>query len=157
MTEIKNSPIIRVTKEFSFEMAHALEGYDGLCKNIHGHSYKLFVTVIGQASPATCNSAKEGMVIDFKDLKQIVGSHIVDKYDHALVLKRIPKNEALKENLSNHHIELTDYQPTCENMIADFASILRKNLPSAVQLHHIKLHETATSFAEWYATDNITE
>ena len=58
---------IRITKSFSFETGHALYGYDGLCKNVHGHSYKLDVTVIG--SPISdSNNVKYGMVIDFKDL-----------------------------------------------------------------------------------------
>jgi 6-pyruvoyltetrahydropterin/6-carboxytetrahydropterin synthase len=62
---------IRVTKFYDFEMAHALWNYDGLCKNIHGHTYKLYVTVMG----VPCNDSddqKNGMVIDFGDLKRIV-------------------------------------------------------------------------------------
>ena len=62
---------IRVTKFYDFEMAHALWNYDGLCKNIHGHSYKLFVTVIGEPINNE-NDNKNGMVIDFSDLKKIV-------------------------------------------------------------------------------------
>ena len=63
--------IIRITKKFDFETGHALYGYDGKCKNIHGHSYKLFVTV--QGTPITDTShVKYGMVIDFTDLKKIV-------------------------------------------------------------------------------------
>ncbi len=61
---------IRITKQFSFETGHALYGYDGKCKNVHGHSYRLDVTVIG--SPITDSSnVKYGMVIDFSDLKII--------------------------------------------------------------------------------------
>ena len=76
---------IRVTKSFGFETGHALYGHDGLCKNIHGHSYKLYVTVIGKPINDV-NQAKNGMVIDFKDLKTIVKSEIVDVFDHAMVL-----------------------------------------------------------------------
>ena len=62
---------IRITKEFSFETGHALYGYDGKCRNVHGHSYHLSVTVIG--NPITDSShVKLGMVIDFGDLKKIV-------------------------------------------------------------------------------------
>ncbi|MEI7897813.1 MAG: 6-carboxytetrahydropterin synthase, partial [bacterium] len=76
---------IRVTKEFRFEAAHALMGYDGPCKNIHGHSYELSVTVIG--TPVTDrSSAKLGMVMDFGDLKKIIKKQIVDPFDHALLL-----------------------------------------------------------------------
>ena len=62
---------IRITKKFDFEAGHALFGYDGKCKNIHGHSYKLFVTVIGE--PINDSShIKNGMVIEFGDLKTIL-------------------------------------------------------------------------------------
>ncbi len=145
--------IIRVTKEFSFEMAHALRNYDGLCRNIHGHSYRLFVTVKGEPI-VDANNSKCGMVIDFGELKKIVKEEVVDPFDHAVVL-----NQA-QEGLSelgvpvlferNHYVP---YQPTCENMIADFATRIKKRLPKEVELFSLKLHETATSFAEWYASD----
>jgi 6-pyruvoyltetrahydropterin/6-carboxytetrahydropterin synthase len=68
---------IRLTKEFDFEMAHSLLNYDGLCKHIHGHSYKLAVTVI--ATPNYDKSSpKRGMVMDFGDLKKIVKQKIID-------------------------------------------------------------------------------
>ena len=73
---------IRITKQFSFETGHALYGYDGKCRNVHGHSYKLSVTVIGTPI-SDSNNVKFGMVIDFGDLKRIVKSEIVDVFDHA--------------------------------------------------------------------------
>jgi 6-pyruvoyltetrahydropterin/6-carboxytetrahydropterin synthase len=143
---------VRITKEFSFEMAHQLEGYDGQCSNIHGHSYRLFVTVIG--TPASDSSSpKYGMVMDFTDLKRIVGEHIVSKLEHALMLRQGCKiAEALKNIYTK--IVCVAYQPTCENMVIHMAQILSKQLPQSVQLHSVKLHETQTSFAEWYADDN---
>ena len=66
---------IRVTKEFRFEAAHALKGYDGPCKNVHGHSYELSVTVIG-IPIADRQSTKLGMVMDFGDLKKIIKKQI---------------------------------------------------------------------------------
>lgn len=146
---------VRVTKEFSFEMAHALENYDGSCRHIHGHSYKLFVTVVG--SPSTdINDPKLGMVIDFGQLKNIVNSQIVDRYDHALVLRKTTENSTLYKEIRTHFekVELVDYQPTCENMIALFSEMISKQLPNNVELFSLKLHETQTSYAEWYAQDN---
>ncbi len=64
--------IIRVTKEFPFEMAHALWNYDGPCRNVHGHSYRLFVTLSGKPPIDVEGNPKNGMVIDFSDLKSIV-------------------------------------------------------------------------------------
>ena len=77
--------VIRITKEFQFEMAHALLGYDGPCKNIHGHSYKLDVTVKGNVKAGTEDS-DEGMVVDFGIIKKLVKELIVDEFDHSLVL-----------------------------------------------------------------------
>lgn len=132
-------------------MAHALKDYDGACVHIHGHSYKLFVTVIGTPIQDK-NNPKLGMVIDFKVLKQIVGREIIDKFDHALVFN----GEDIRVSF-DHKLEKVvefPFQPTCENMIAFFAERIARFLPSEVTLHHLKLHETATSFAEWYAEDN---
>lgn len=144
---------IRLTKEFKFEMAHALKGYDGLCRNIHGHSYELLVTITG--IPITdSTSAKLGMVMDFGDLKNIVRSCIVDEFDHALVLNKDSAQDFDCDVEMFGRTILVDYQPTSENMIIDFASRLKSQLPSNVKLHHLLLRETVTSFAEWYAEDN---
>lgn len=144
--------IIRVTKEFDFEMAHLLTEYDGLCRNIHGHSYKLAVTLRGPicTDPA---SPKLGMVMDFSVLKRIVKEEIVDRLDHALMVKSgTAQCEALRGMAER--IIVVDYQPTCENMVCDFAERIRQRLPQGVELMRIRLHETATSFAEWEASDN---
>lgn len=146
--------VIRVTKEFSFEMAHALRNYDGPCKNVHGHSYKLFVTLCGTPVNDRENP-KNGMVIDFSDLKKIVRKEIIDVFDHGLAISGDYDSEKLEsfKRLFGNTI-ITKYQPTCENMVADFALRISKRLPAGVSLHSLKLYETATSFAEWYASDN---
>lgn len=146
---------IRITKQFNFETGHALYGYDGKCKNVHGHSYKLFVTVIGQPI-ADMNNVKFGMVIDFGDLKKIVKEEIVDLFDHATVFnKNTPHAElAMELQKRGHHVILVDYQPTSEMMVIDFAQKIKDRLPKQVQLHSIKLQETETSSAEWYASEN---
>ena len=146
---------IRITKQFSFETGHALYGYDGKCKNVHGHSYRLDVTVIGK--PISDNSnVKFGMVIDFGDLKKIIKEEIVDVFDHATVFnKNTPHVELAKELKDrDHNVLLVDYQPTSEMMVIDFASKIKKRLPNNIQLFSLKLQETATSFAEWFASDN---
>ncbi|HLA54538.1 MAG TPA: 6-carboxytetrahydropterin synthase [Flavobacterium sp.] len=146
---------IRITKQFSFETGHALYGYDGKCRNVHGHSYKLSVTVIGTPI-ADSDNVKFGMVIDFSDLKKIVKEEIVDVFDHATVFnKNTPHIELANELKSRgHHVILVDYQPTSENMVVDFAEKIKSRIPDSIQLHSLKLQETETSFAEWYASDN---
>ena len=146
---------IRLTKEFTFESAHALDGYDGLCREIHGHSYRLFVTIKGEPICEEGNP-KMGMVMDFGDLKRIVNGEIVERLDHSFVLRDSEQNVELKALLGAkfNKVVLVDYQPTCENMLADFASRLQRALPVGVELHSLRLHETATSYAEWYSEDN---
>lgn len=146
---------IRITKQFSFETGHALHGYDGKCKNVHGHSYKLYVTVIGTPIDDSSN-VKYGMVIDFGDLKKIVNEEIVDLFDHATVFNQnTPHLELAKElQTRGHHVILVDYQPTSEMMIIDFAKRINNRLPDNIKLHSLKLKETDTSYAEWYASDN---
>ncbi len=148
--------VIRLTKEFSFEAAHALDGYDGPCREIHGHSYRLFVTVKG-APLADAGHPKQGMVMDFGLLKRIVGEEIIARFDHALVLQRTAATDDLRAALAQRFDNLVevDYRPTCENMLADFAARIRSRLPQGISLHALRLHETATSFAEWYAEDNF--
>ena len=147
---------IRITKQFTFETGHALYGYDGKCKNVHGHSYKLSVTVIGTPITDTTN-VKYGMVIDFGDLKKIVKEEIVDLFDHATVFnKNTPHIELANELMTRgHHVILVDYQPTSENMVIDFAAKIGGRLPNGIKLHSLRLQETESSFAEWFAVNNL--
>lgn len=145
--------MIRITKEFKFEMAHALLGYDGPCRNVHGHSYALSVTVRGMPNLEN-NHVKLGMVMDFGDLKQIVKSKIIDVFDHALVLNsNMPESITSQLSLSFEKVLLLDYQPTSELMVIDFANRIGKYLPPNIELVSVLLRETATSYAEWVGTD----
>jgi 6-pyruvoyl tetrahydropterin synthase/QueD family protein len=145
---------IRVTKEFSFEAAHALKGYDGPCKNVHGHSYILSVTVIGVPNDDR-ESAKFGMVMDFSDLKRIIKEHIVAPLDHAFLLNSdVPYQDLEKLGDPFTNIMTVPYQPTSENFLLDFAKRITELLPAGVKLHSMRLRETANSYAEWYAEDN---
>ncbi|MCX6300887.1 MAG: 6-carboxytetrahydropterin synthase [Bacteroidia bacterium] len=146
--------VIRVTREFSFEMAHALKNYDGPCRNVHGHSYRLFVTLTG--TPVNeAENPKNGMIIDFTELKDIVLKKIINLFDHSVVVSNDygqEKMEMMKKTFGNTVI--VDYQPTCENLIADFAERLKNQMPKGAKLHSLRLFETAKSCAEWFASDN---
>ncbi len=145
---------IRVTKSFTFEMAHALWNYDGPCRNIHGHSYQLYVTIIGETS-SDQNSPKLGMVMDFSDLKAIVKKEVVDRFDHSVVISsRASQPEIKRVEQMFDKFYIVDYQPTCENLVLDMAMRIRKALPPKVSLHSLKLIETASSWAEWFASDS---
>lgn len=141
--------IIKITKQFSFEMAHALRNYDGLCRNIHGHSYKMDITLAGQPLHDE-NSPKNGMVMDFGDLKRLVNEEIISLLDHALVLNN--KTDAqlidvLKQNFEK--IVVVEFQPTTENLLNFIAEKIRAKLPERVILTCVRLRETDTSYAEW--------
>lgn len=147
--------MIRITKIFTFETAHVLYNYDGKCKNMHGHSYKLFVTVKGE--PVNdMDDHKNGMVVDFGDIKTIVKSEVVDLWDHAVLVNGNSPHKTLGEDLQNagHRVIFCDYQPTCENMLYDIASKIRSKLPDGITLAYLKLHETENSYGEWLAEEN---
>lgn len=150
---------LRLTKQFTFEMAHALPLYEGKCHNIHGHSYKLFVTVEGDAldnlsAESDVGEIKlpdSGMVMDFSQIKRIVEQCIVARFDHALVL---PVADAEKsapcDSLGGYPAKLirVGFQPTAENLLLYFASLLKGELPEHTRLYSLKLYETETSCAE---------
>ena len=152
---MKKLPFIRITKEFKFEMAHALKGYDGPCQNIHGHSYEMKVTVSGNPI-INENNPKLGMVMDFGDLKKIVRTTVVDIFDHALVLNNAyPESISAELKSTFNKVIFLDYQPTSELMVADFAERIKAKLPVGIQLKYVLLRETVTSYAEWFAEENL--
>lgn len=141
---------IRITKEFTFDMAHALAYYDGKCSHIHGHTYFLSVTVSGK--PVAEPGGKTGMVMDFADLKEIVQKEILNVFDHSVVLW---EEDTRFEFLSNvPRVHLAPYQPTCENLLIDFVTRLRRNFKDELTLCCVVLRETPTSYASWHLKDN---
>jgi 6-pyruvoyltetrahydropterin/6-carboxytetrahydropterin synthase len=145
---------IRVTKQFGFEMSHALLNYDGLCRNIHGHSYKLQITVTGEPISLP-GDPKDGMVIDFSQLKQLIREHIVNELDHSLMInEKAPtdKLSQLGQMYERHHV--VPFQPTTENMVVYIAEKVKPLLPEHIELFSVRLFETSSSFAEWFAQDN---
>ena len=145
---------IRVTKRFHFEMAHTLHNYDGICRNIHGHSYDLEVTLSGDTFPRA-GHPRDGMVMDFHELKELVKSQVVDRFDHALMVSTyLPEEQLRALAFATERILVVDFQPTTENLVAYIAGILKPLMPEGISLFSVRLAETITSFAEWYAADN---
>lgn len=148
--------LLRLTKEFTFEMAHALPAYEGKCHNIHGHSYKLFVTVEGMPLRQQ-GASTDGMVLDFGRLKQLVNEAVVEPFDHALLLPRLNGQKEQTQTMLPQESDLggyaakllyIDFQPTTENLLLYFADLLADKMPQGARLHSLKLYETATSCAE---------
>ena len=146
---------VRVTKAFDWEMAHALDHHDGKCHNIHGHTYSLEITFIGEIADEP-GTPKDGMVVDFADIKRIVKTGIVDVFDHALVLRDDSRFLKVLDKEMNPRLMLKPYQPTCENLLVDMVGIIREKLAelNGAELYSAMLRETKTSYATWYAEDN---
>ncbi len=142
---------IRLTKQFDFEAAHALEGYEGKCRDLHGHSYHLDVTVLGKVDYDSGELAGS-MVMDFADLKKIVKDNIIDKFDHQLILHKDSRFVSIKDK--NPRMMVVNYVPTCENMLIDIVHRLKKNMPKNTELITVFLRETPRSYAEWHKDDN---
>jgi 6-pyruvoyltetrahydropterin/6-carboxytetrahydropterin synthase len=145
---------IRVTRRFTFDMAHALYGHDGPCRNIHGHTYTLEVTVLGEPSPEP-GSPDNGMVLDFAELKTLVHQKVIADFDHALVLNgNSPHADIRQWQGTFEKIHWVPFQPTCENLLADILGRLRHHFSAHLQLVALKLRETPSSWAEWKKEDN---
>ena len=141
--------MIRLTKIFHFDMAHVLKDYDGPCRNIHGHSYELRVTVKGEPICDPANP-KNGMVMDLHDLKSLVNDNIVSLLDHAFVVSSaMPADFISIVRRDFEKVVVVDYQPTSENLIMDMVSRLQPLLSANVALHSIRLQETPGSYVEW--------
>jgi 6-pyruvoyltetrahydropterin/6-carboxytetrahydropterin synthase len=128
-------------------MAHAIHGYNGACKDIHGHSYELHVSV------SSLNVYKEyipapGLIIDFKAIKKLVKSNVIESFDHKLILS----NAFLLDHpsfSSQDNLWAWNAEPTAENILFYIKQVLSEKLPEEIKLDHLKLYETKESYAEW--------
>ncbi|NQV53756.1 MAG: 6-carboxytetrahydropterin synthase QueD [Flavobacteriales bacterium] len=134
--------MISITKIFGFEAAHAISNHPGKCRNVHGHSYALHVTI------SSDQLNEQEMIMDFHDLKVMVKEHVVGRLDHALILSR--KGE-LAEEFANHTGKLTwlDREPTAECMLSLIVEWISPVLPESITLERLQLWETTTSYAQW--------
>lgn len=148
--------IVASTKEFTWDCAHMLEDHQGLCKNLHGHTYKMEVTVAQENGDLIPTGPSRGMVVDFKDLKEIVKKIIVDPLDHACMVNEISKDPfevELGKLLEAHgrKIYYVDYRPTAENMAINFMDKINHELgimQAPYMVAKIRVYETPTSYAE---------
>ena len=139
--------MIKLTKIFHFEMAHAIHGYTGLCKDIHGHSYELHVTVAADVLE-TAYIPAPGFMIDFKEIKKLVIASVIEKLDHHLVVSAgfIAAYPSLS---SQQNLVIFEAEPTAENLLIYIKQLLDKVLTDKIKLVHLKLFETKDSYAEW--------
>jgi 6-pyruvoyltetrahydropterin/6-carboxytetrahydropterin synthase len=135
---------MKIAKEFRWEMGHRLPFHEGLCKNIHGHSYKMVVEIIGEVN-------KSGMIIDFYDLGNII-KPILDIYDHAFLCWE--NDKPLREFLEKQDMKriIVSYQSTVENICTDLIRKIYDGLNNLDGYNFenlsVKIFETPNSFAE---------
>ena len=128
-------------------MAHAIHGYPGACKNIHGHSYELHVTLMHESSTHEYIPAP-GFHIDFKEIKKLVKGMVIDQLDHKVVLS----HQFLLQNpsfFSPDNLFTWKVEPTAENILVYIVKTLRNRMPAGTVLSRLKLFETKDSYAEW--------
>ena len=122
---------ISVTKIFKFDAAHFLPEHSGKCADLHGHTYRLEVTIARKDGGLIAEGSSAGMVLDFGDLKTIVQREIIEKVDHKMLNDIFP------------------FRTTAENMVIHFYEVLEQQLaPLGVEVLKLRLWETQTSFAE---------
>lgn len=138
--------MFKIAKEFSFDMAHMLDGHDGKCQNLHGHTYKLQVEVSGDLE---LSGAKRGMVMDYSDLKAIVKKHILEPMDYAFIYDFYSERESQVAQLL---IELKSkvYGIPNRTTAEEMAKYMFEKLEKAgLLVSLIRLWETPTSYCEY--------
>lgn len=140
--------MLSLTKVFHFETGHALHNYEGACKNIHGHSYELRVSITTSSSQKDQYLAAPGFIIDFKEIKKIVNKSVVGLLDHKLILSAdyLHHHPELKE-LEN--LIIWEFEPSAENILLFIRNTLLQELPNEIKLTKLLLYETKSSFVEW--------
>ena len=135
-----------VTKTVRFDAAHVLTNHQGLCKNLHGHTYRVDVSVAGDGT--------NDMVMDFKDLKRIATKTICDRFDHAFIYNTASAGEREIAAVVEKHGMRTvaiPFRSTAENLAKHFHELLSVQIPSPLAIVSIKVWETADSCAEYRA------
>ena len=134
--------MVTVTKTIKFDAAHVLTNHEGLCKNLHGHTYRVDVSVTQAQGDAS------DMVIDFKDLKRIASEVICERFDHAIVYNTESEGEreiaAVVERYGMRTVAIP-FRSTAENLAKLFYGELKARIPG---LSAVKVWETADSSAE---------
>ena len=135
--------MITVTKTVKFDAAHVLTNHQGLCKNLHGHTYRVDVSVMQEADD------DRDMVIDFKDLKTIANEVICDRFDHAFIYNTASAGEkeiaAVVEKNGMRTVAIP-FRSTAENLAKMFYGELKLRIPG---LSSVRVWETAESCAEY--------
>lgn len=139
--------MFKISREFHFEMAHLLDGHDGKCQNLHGHSYKLQIEV---SAPLQTQGAKKSMVIDFSELKAIVKKYILIPMDHAFIYDTNSQRER-KIAQTLDEIQSKTYPLNTRSTVEEIARHIYNTLKPHLPIHKVRLWETAHAYCEYSA------
>ena len=131
---------MRVCKQFSFDASHQLVGHFGKCANLHGHTYKVEVSLTGHIHES---GSSEGMVVDFYHVKKYAGE-IIDRLDHAFLMRG---DEPALDVVTTKRVYF-GFRTTAENMSKFLAWALGVLLRPYARVDFIRLWETPTGYAE---------
>ena len=135
--------MLTVTKSVKFDAAHVLTNHQGLCKNLHGHTYRV------EASVTQAPGDESDMVIDFKDLKSLLAETVCARFDHAFIYNTGSEAEReIAEVVARHGMRTAavPFRSTAENLARHFFGELKARIPG---LCRVRVWETPDSCAEY--------
>ncbi len=136
--------MITATKTVKFDAAHVLTNHQGLCKNLHGHTYRVDVSAAGNGS--------SDMVIDFKELKALATDVICSRFDHAFIYNTESPGECeIAAVVEKNHMRTVaiPFRSTAENLARHFYGLMAPKMPESARLVSVKVWETADSCADY--------
>ena len=141
-----------ITRRLEFDAGHRIPDHRSLCRHLHGHRYVLEVTVAGDVTLQDGNP-RNGMVLDFSEVKSVMRSTIVDIWDHAFLVYR--GDEQIRDfldSLPDHRTVVLDVVPTAENLAAEAFRLLAPRIAElcekSLRLENLRLYETPNCWAD---------
>ena len=145
---------MEITTKLEFDAGHRIPHHKSSCKNLHGHRYAIEVTIKGEVVSDESNS-DFGMVMDFKDAKELIKKTIVEEWDHSFIVYR-DDGVVLKflESLDGHKTVIFPLVPTAENMALVAMEKLKtsfdKEFGKLIKPYKVRLYETPNNWADAY-------
>ena len=140
--------MFKIAKEFQFDACHMLDGHQGKCQNLHGHTYRLIVEV---SSPLQPQGSSKEMVMDFADIKTIINQHIISQLDHAYLYDETNNNERKIAALLKQ-MQRKVFAFPCRTTAEGISRFIFNQLTAYLPVSKITLWETPTSYCEYQNT-----
>lgn len=138
--------MFKIAKEFQFDACHMLDGHNGKCHNLHGHTYRLLVEI---SNELITNGSSANMVMDYADIKSVVKQQIIDQLDHAYLYNQNNTNERqIAELLQQMQRKIFAFP--CRTTAEGMSKFIFDHLSQFLPVSMIKLWETPTSYCEYH-------